>query len=112
MIKRQAKEQHTHKLKRHRHKSGNVVYFCCLPDCSYKINPSLALGKRSLCWRCDEPFIMNDYSLRLAKPHCPNCHKSKENKSDKSNLYPDSIQSEIVRTDAIEDLSYEQEEEL
>lgn len=52
-----------------------MVFFCALPDCSYKTNTSLALGKRSICWRCGNDFIMDEYSLRLAKPHCSNCHK-------------------------------------
>jgi len=64
------KEKHNHKLKRHRFKSGNEVYFCALPECTYKITPALALGKRAICWRCGESFIMGDYSIRLAKPHC------------------------------------------
>lgn len=71
------KTPHIHKLKRVRYKSGNTVFFCALPDCNYKSNPSLVLGKRSLCWRCGEPFIMNEYALRLAKPHCEGCHKPK-----------------------------------
>jgi len=70
-------EKHVHKFRRLRYKSGNEIFFCTLPDCSAKINQSLALGKRSICWRCGEPFIMNEYSLRLAKPHCNNCHKPK-----------------------------------
>lgn len=74
-----AKIKHTHKYKRVRFKSGNVVLFCVLPDCSNKINPALALGKRSICWRCGEEFILNEYSLRLAKPHCEDCHKPKKN---------------------------------
>lgn len=68
---------HIHKFKRLRYKSGNEIFFCTLPDCSQKINPALALGKRSICWRCSEPFIMTEYSLRLAKPHCDACHKTK-----------------------------------
>jgi hypothetical protein len=71
------KEQHIHKYKRLRYKSGNEIFFCALPDCNQKINPALALGKRSLCWRCGEAFIMNEYALRLAKPHCEACHKPK-----------------------------------
>lgn len=71
------KTTHVHKLKRIKYKSGNQVFFCALPDCNYKTNIALALGKRSLCWRCGEGFVMNEYSLRLAKPHCENCHKSK-----------------------------------
>jgi hypothetical protein len=75
-----AKQPHIHKFKRLTYKSGNQIFFCTLPDCSQKINPALALGKRSICWRCEEPFIMTEYSLRLAKPHCENCHKSKSDK--------------------------------
>lgn len=71
--------KHIHKFKRLKYKSGNQIFFCALPDCSQKINTALALGKRSLCWRCGEPFIMTEYSLRLAKPHCEACHKPKNN---------------------------------
>ncbi len=70
-------EKHIHKFKRIKYKSGNMIFFCALPDCNHKMNTALALGKRSLCWRCGEPFIMNEYSIRLAKPHCENCHKPK-----------------------------------
>lgn len=70
-------EKHVHKYRRHTYKSGNSVYFCALPDCSNKIATSLALGKRTICWRCGESFIMTEYSIRLAKPHCQNCHKIK-----------------------------------
>lgn len=72
-----ANQKHTHKLRRHTYKTGNAVYFCALPDCSYKIHTALALGKRSVCWRCGEDFIMNEYAIRLAKPHCEKCHKPK-----------------------------------
>lgn len=71
------KKDHIHKLKRVIYKSGNRVFFCALPDCTFKINPALALGKRSICWRCGKDFILTDYCLRLAKPHCENCHKPK-----------------------------------
>lgn len=71
------KEKHIHKFRRHRYASGNTVFFCAQPDCTVKITPALALGKRSICWRCGEPFILSEYSIRLAKPHCDNCHKPK-----------------------------------
>jgi hypothetical protein len=71
------KIQHVHKLKRLRYKSGNEVFFCTLPDCSFKSNIALSLGKRSICWRCGSEFILDEYSLRLAKPHCSECHKPK-----------------------------------
>ena len=72
------KEQHVHKFKRLTYKSGNQIFFCALPDCNKKISTALVLGKRSLCWRCGQEFLMSDYSLRLAKPHCDSCHKPKE----------------------------------
>lgn len=71
------KEKHTHKLKRLRYKSGNVIFFCTLPDCKFKSSVPLLLGKRNICWRCGEEFLMTDYALRLAKPHCDDCHHSK-----------------------------------
>lgn len=71
------KDKHIHKLKRYRFKSGSVVYFCALPECNYKVAIALALGKRVLCWRCGKDFVMNEYAVRLAKPHCEACHKSK-----------------------------------
>lgn len=71
-------KKHIHKLKRVKYKSGSITLFCALPDCAFKVNPALALGKRSICWRCGESFILNEYSLRLAKPHCEGCHKSKK----------------------------------
>jgi hypothetical protein len=70
-------EKHVHKLKRIKYKSGNISFFCTLPDCSYKVNPTLALGKKSICWRCLEEFILTEYSIRLVKPHCVKCHKIK-----------------------------------
>jgi hypothetical protein len=70
-------EKHIHKFKRLTYKSGNTVFFCVDADCNKKLNTSLALGKRSICWRCGEPFILTEYSLRLAKPHCDSCHKPK-----------------------------------
>jgi len=68
---------HTHKLKKLRYKSGNIIFFCTLPDCKFKSSVPLLLGKRAICWRCGDEFLMSDYSLRLAKPHCENCHQSK-----------------------------------
>jgi len=73
------KTKHIHKLKMIKYKTGNKVFFCSL-DCTFKISVQLALGKRSICWRCGESFIMTEYSLRLVKPHCPQCHQSKDKK--------------------------------
>jgi ssDNA-binding Zn-finger/Zn-ribbon topoisomerase 1 len=70
--------KHVHKLKRHRYeKTGNSVYFCTLPDCHFKIDVALALGKRAVCNLCGSEFIMNEYTIKLAIPHCDSCSKRK-----------------------------------
>lgn len=68
--------KHIHKLKKHKYKNGTAVYFC-INDCNFKVEAPLALGKEVLCNICSQPFIMNEYSLKLTKPHCGNCGKVK-----------------------------------
>lgn len=44
-------------------------------NCPFKVDVPLALGKVVLCHVCDLPFTMNEYSVKLAKPHCTSCGK-------------------------------------
>lgn len=92
--------KHIHRLRRHTYKAtGNSVFFCTLADCSYKIETQFALGKETICNRCGKPFEMTTYAVRLAKPHCMNCHKSitgnKENEIVSTKIL-DSLLSESV----------------
>lgn len=110
-------QKHTHKLRRHRYKSGNVVYFCALPDCNYKIATGLALGKRVVCWRCGDEFLMNEYSIRLAKPHCENCHKPKVQEVGESEIMAPELHFPIIQYDIpseeiISSLPLEEREEI
>ncbi len=68
--------KHLHRLKKHKYKNGTTVFFCTL-DCDYKVEAPLALGKEVICNQCNEPFMMNESSLKLVKPHCINCGKIK-----------------------------------
>lgn len=66
---------HVHRLKRTTYPtSGTKVYFCT-KDCSYKIEVAFALGKVVECPICGGEFAMNEYSVKLALPHCNNCGK-------------------------------------
>lgn len=87
---------HVHKLKKHRYSSGNSVFFCILPDCHYKIDVPLSLGKRALCNICDAEFIMNEYTIKLAKPHCPNCGKVKVRDADGATRYVKKAANKIL----------------
>jgi len=64
-----------------------MVYFCILPDCQFKIDCALALGKKSICNLCNSEFIMTEYTVKLAKPHCEKCSKIKVNGSDGKKRY-------------------------
>jgi hypothetical protein len=72
---------HTHKY--YRIKVGvkkRIKYRCSLFGCVHHIEPSLALGRESICWICGEIFYLDKISLTLAKPHCKNCTKLSPNK--------------------------------
>lgn len=67
--------KHIHRLKKHVYKKSGIAFFFCTLDCTFKIEAPFALGKETLCNICGEPFIMNEYTLKLVKPHCMNCGK-------------------------------------
>lgn len=71
------KVKHVHKLKKHNYKTGVSIFFCILPDCHYKVETALVLGKECLCNICSQPFIMNEITIKLTRPHCINCGKTK-----------------------------------
>jgi hypothetical protein len=71
------KQNHVHKLRRHSYNNGTKVFFCTLPDCNYKVDTFLALGKKAICHLCNDEFIMTEYTVKLARPHCQKCGKMK-----------------------------------
>lgn len=81
-------QKHTHKLKRHTYKrTGNSIFFCTLPDCHYKIDAPLAVGKKAICNVCGDEFIMTEYSIKLIRPHCDKCSKIKVKGADGKKHY-------------------------
>lgn len=70
-------EKHVHKLMKRKYKNSSA-FFCILPDCFFKlVDSNLALGKRTICHQCGEEFELNEYSVKLKRPHCSNCGKVK-----------------------------------
>lgn len=102
-----SRQTHTHRLKKHKYPTGNAVFFCTLPDCHYKIEAPLALGKRTLCNLCGNEFIMNEYTIKLTKPHCLDCGKVKVKDKDGKDRYVKKVSSKIlvgVAVDTSQDL--------
>lgn len=52
------------------------VFKCVLPQCSHYITPELVVGKETICWRCDEVFLLTVDLARLVRPHCKDCTRT------------------------------------
>lgn len=68
--------------KRHIHKYHKIdvnytdVWACALPDCTHfmpKHMENMVLGRASLCWQCNERFILNTENMKNKRPICPTC---------------------------------------
>ena len=91
-------KNHIHQLRKKKYKTGQSFFYCIGEDCAFKINADLALNKRSLCNICNKPFNLTPYAMRLAKPHCQDCHKVKEQRTDVN--IPTDFASQFVFTPA------------
>lgn len=89
-------KKHIHRLKRKSYKNGTKMYFCTLPDCYFKVEVDTSLGKESLCNICGEPFIMNEYTLRLKSPHCERCGRREVKNNDGTKRYVRKIGNRIL----------------
>ncbi len=64
-------KKHVHKY----HKVNNI-WTCALPDCSHfmpKNAEDFVLGKYSLCWECNDRFILNSENMKNEQPICEKC---------------------------------------
>jgi Zn finger protein HypA/HybF involved in hydrogenase expression len=68
--------------KKHVHKYHKVdiaydrLWACALPTCTHYMPKHLETmlpGKGSICWKCDEPFILDAVNMQDDKPVCPDC---------------------------------------
>lgn len=53
-------------------------YRCVHPDCTHYMHRMYLPGKRTLCNKCQQPFILDWRALQLSKPHCDNCTKKRK----------------------------------
>lgn len=88
-------QKHVHKLKRHKYKTGVMMFFCTL-NCDYRIEAPFALGKQSLCNICFNPFTMTEYALKLVRPHCSACGRKEVKDSNGKKHYITRVQNQTV----------------
>lgn len=86
------KHQHVHSY--HRKQLGQSrIYKCVQPGCTHFINEQLIEGRKCICSRCGNVFIIIKATIKNcpAKPHCEDCYQT--NNIDKK---MDDILSELI----------------
>jgi hypothetical protein len=80
-----AAQKHIHKYRRVKlgRDKTYTVYACAFPDCTHYMPTDRIVGRRTICWVCDKPTIIwKDRNGVLAKPHCKDCTRRKEDSFD------------------------------
>lgn len=75
------------RARRHAHKYHRVtttfgkVWACALPDCTHYMPQhmeNLLPGKQSICWNCEEIFVLNPMNMKDEQPVCDECKGSED----------------------------------
>lgn len=74
---------HIHKYIRVKKSDRAIKTFfkCAFDGCTHKIAKEFAIGRYSICNRCNEQFVLDARALDLAKPHCARCTRSEKNEN-------------------------------
>jgi hypothetical protein len=78
------KTKHIHKYVRDKFPNGRRIYKCVLPSCHHYLLEQFIEGKESICWRCDEIFVITKTLADLKRPHCKKCTKGKNKETTES----------------------------
>lgn len=83
-------EKHTHKYVRVKiGKNKRILFKCAIEGCVHTCRPELLVGRKSICNRCGDEFVITKELSELAKPHCFDCTKS--NRVDEINKIADKL---------------------
>lgn len=72
---------HVHKYQRVKlggRQSKYIVMKCMLPGCTHFIRRDLAVGRKSICWKCGGELILNMENTTLKKPTHRECRRVRE----------------------------------
>lgn len=53
-----------------------MIWKCANPDCSHFMPPHLngiLVGRYSICWQCNDKFVLDDDALSEDMPRCADC---------------------------------------
>jgi len=54
------------------------VFKCTIPGCPTYKTRELAVGDKSICWKCGLELILNAENMKLKRPTHPYCRKIRE----------------------------------
>lgn len=54
-----------------------LVQACAL-NCTHYLTIKASVGKASICWKCEKPFVLTKASSRLSKPRCLSCKERRK----------------------------------
>lgn len=77
-----------------------LVYECRREDCTHSLPIVSIIGKRSLCWDCGEPFVMDEHSLQI-KPRCHRCRSQRPYHKTKKKEYRNDL-AEVTGYDTVD----------
>lgn len=78
-----SKFKHIHRYEKAKIGKNHVIYRCNLPGCTHYIDKNLVRGRLAICNRCGEAFVISIAASKLAKPHCDDCTKKKDESFEK-----------------------------
>jgi hypothetical protein len=52
---------------------GYPIYRCVLPDCPHYVPMMMAVGRKSICWKCGNEMVLTIRNIKTKKPKHREC---------------------------------------
>lgn len=72
-----ARKKHIHKYHRVKLDRDTTIWACAFEDCNHhmpKYLEKLIRGRKSICWNCEQPLILEGFALEMDRPICDDCN--------------------------------------
>ena len=75
----------------------HIIYRCMIPDCSHYMRRELVTGHMSICWSCNQPFLLPSAPSQLkSMPWCRECEKKRKTKDEIKVEIPKNIYDKLM----------------
>lgn len=74
-----ASKTHIHKYQKFKWgKNETIIWRCMVPGCPHYVSNEMILGRKSLCHKCGDVFVMTQDKMRRKKPKCDKCQHKRD----------------------------------